>query len=379
MSRHRFVRSTKVTKTPKLLQLEGMFDLDPVEEIERSWDVEFDLDREWNIGVVVGPSGSGKTTFVESIDDFSGSSQLEWDNESSIVDNFDAPISETISMLSSVGFSSPPSWRQPFHTLSTGEQFRASVARAILDAKIRDNICVIDEYTSVVDRTVARVGSIAIAKQIRRNNQKFVAATCHYDVIDWLQPDWVMDMSTLKLTWRSVQRPEPIELEIYRTTYETWDLFSRHHYLDQGHSKSAIAFVGLVEGSPAVFSSAISQPSKLPTWREHRTVVLPDHQGIGIGNRMSEFVASLFLTRGYRYISVTTHPGMVAYRSRSPLWDMVRAPKASSVGSKPDRNNFDGWFGNDAWKSRATHRRSTGLFEYVGPAAPLEHLAFFAN
>lgn len=377
MSRHCFVRSTKVTKTPKLLQLEGMFDLEPTDEIERSWEVEFDLDRDWNIGVVVGPSGSGKTTFVESVEEFNDAKPLEWNPKVSILDNFNSPIRETISMLSSVGFSSPPSWRQPFHTLSTGEQFRASVARSILDAKLADKTCVIDEYTSVVDRTVARIGSIAIAKHIRRNNQQFVAATCHHDVLDWLQPDWVMDMSTLKFTWRSVQRPEPIELEVYRTTHETWDMFSRHHYLDHSHSKSAIAFVGLVEGSPAAFCSAISQPSKLPTYRGHRTVVLPDYQGVGIGNKMSEFVASLFLTRGYRYISVTTHPGMVAYRSRSSLWDMVRAPKASSVGSKPDRNNFDGWFGNDAWKSRATQRRSTGLFEYVGPAAPVEYLEFF--
>lgn len=377
MSRHRFVRSTKVKKTPKLLQLEGMFDLESVDEMERSWEVEFDLDRDWNIGVVVGPSGSGKTTFIESVNIFRGNHEFDWDNELSIVDNFDGPIREIISILSSVGFSSPPSWRQPFHTLSTGEQFRATVARAILDAKNRESICVIDEYTSVVDRTVARVGSMAIAKHIRRNNQRFVAATCHYDVLDWLQPDWVMDMSTSKFTWRSVQRPEPIQLEVYRTTPEAWDLFSRHHYLDQGFSKSAIAFVGLVDGSPAAFCSALSHPSKLPTWREHRTVVSPDYQGVGIGNKISEFVGSLFLTRGYRFISVTTHPGMIAYRSKSPLWDMMRAPKASSVGSRSDRNNFDGWFGNDSWKSRATHRRSTGLFEYVGPSAPIEYLAFF--
>lgn len=371
------MRSTKVKKTPKVLQLEGLFDMEPVEETTRSWDVEFDLkEHDWNIGAVVGPSGSGKSTLLDSVKEFQ-TSDMGWDPELSIVDNFDCSIHDAIALLSSVGFSSPPSWRQPYHTLSSGEQFRASVARAMMEANSSGNICTIDEFTSVVDRTVARVGSMAIAKNIRRNNQKFVAATCHYDVLDWLQPDWVLDMASLKFTWRSVQQPERIELEIYRTTYQTWDTFSRYHYLDHGFSKSAIAFVALADGAPAAFSSALSQPSKLPTVREHRTVVLPDYQGIGIGNKLSEFVAALSLTRGYRYISVTTHPGMVAYRSRSPLWDMVRAPKASSVGQRASRNNFDGWFGNDAWSSRATHRRSTGLFEYVGPSAAIEHLEFF--
>lgn len=377
MPSYRFVRSTKIQKTPKLLQLEGMFDLEPVEEMERSWDVEFDLnEREWNIGLIVGPSGSGKSTMVDSIEAFHGGDSFAWDPELSVVDNFDSPIRETVSLLSSVGFSSPPSWRQPFHTLSTGEQFRASVARSLENANKSGNICTIDEFTSVVDRTVAKVGSIAIAKHIRRNNQKFVASTCHYDVLDWLQPDWVFDMASLEFTWRSVQRPEPIHLEIYRTSKEAWNLFSRHHYLNTSLSNSAICFVCVVDGSPAGFASAITHPRMaVPTYREHRTVVLPDYQGVGIGNKLSEFVASLFVARGYRYISITSHPGMVAYRSKSQMWHMKRSPSAASVG----KGHYEGTFSKSSWGDGASMKRPTGLFEYVGPAAPVEHLAFFTN
>ena len=55
-----------------------------------------------------------------------------------------------------------------------------------------------DEFTSVVDRTVAKVCSAAIAKGIRQGHIpcRFVAVTCHYDVAEWLEPDWVLDMAT---------------------------------------------------------------------------------------------------------------------------------------------------------------------------------------
>jgi hypothetical protein len=55
-----------------------------------------------------------------------------------------------------------------------------------------------DEFTSVVDRNVARIGSAAVAKAIRAGQirRRFVAVTCHYDVLEWLEPDWMIDMAT---------------------------------------------------------------------------------------------------------------------------------------------------------------------------------------
>ena len=61
-----------------------------------------------------------------------------------------------------------------------------------------------DEFTSVVDRNVARIGSAAVAKAIRGGTIgcRFVAVTCHYDVTEWLAPDWVIDMATATFTRR---------------------------------------------------------------------------------------------------------------------------------------------------------------------------------
>lgn len=51
---------------------------------------------------------------------------------------------------------------------------------------------------------------------------------------------------------------------------------------------------------------------------------LPDFQGVGIGNALSEFVAALFVATGKRYCSRTSHPAMIRHRAASKLWTMHR-------------------------------------------------------
>lgn len=74
--------------------------------------------------------------------------------------------------LNSVGFSSPPSWLKPYAVLSNGEKMRCDLARVILSEK---ELFVFDEFTSVVDRNVAEIGSLAMQKAIR---QILISVTC---------------------------------------------------------------------------------------------------------------------------------------------------------------------------------------------------------
>ena len=59
-------------------------------------------------------------------------------------------------------------------------------------------LVVFDEFTSVVDREIAKVSAFAISKAVRRSKKKFIAVTCHYDVVDWLEPDWVFCTDTME-------------------------------------------------------------------------------------------------------------------------------------------------------------------------------------
>lgn len=70
---------------------------------------------------------------------------------------------------------------------------RCDLAYALLDGK---DLVVYDEFTSVVNRQVAKAASYAISKCVRRNGKKFVAVSCHDDITEWLQPDWIYNTDT---------------------------------------------------------------------------------------------------------------------------------------------------------------------------------------
>lgn len=183
MPRVTILRQCPIVRSPRVLQLEGLFDVPPAAHSEERWDADLPLDdREWSIGLIVGPSGAGKTMIAREVFGAAVVTGFEWPTDRSVVDGFPTAMSikEVTTLLSSVGFSSPPAWLRPFHVLSTGQQFRVTLARALAE---QPTLCVIDEFTSVVDRIVAQIGSAAVAKSVRRAGRRFVAVTCHYDVL----------------------------------------------------------------------------------------------------------------------------------------------------------------------------------------------------
>jgi ABC-type ATPase with predicted acetyltransferase domain len=151
--------------------------------------------REWSIGVIVGNSATGKTTIAREIFPQSYINGFVYDQKNVLLDMPKSKTLEDITrVFTSVGFSSVPSWLKPYRVLSNGEKMRVDMARAILEER---EMVVFDEFTSVIDREVAKIASWALSKCVRRIGKKFIAVTCHYDVIDWLEPDWVFDTNTM--------------------------------------------------------------------------------------------------------------------------------------------------------------------------------------
>ena len=170
------------------------FDIQNKEETSVSIPMNLDgiNDIDWNIGVLYGGSGSGKTTILKHLGKIK---EIELDREKSLISNFDwLEPSEASKLLTSMGLASIPSWLRPFHLLSNGEQYRAQLAYLVASAE-DDETILIDEYTSVVDRDVAKAMSNAVQKYIRRTNKKIILASCHYDIMEWLQPDWIYSPS----------------------------------------------------------------------------------------------------------------------------------------------------------------------------------------
>lgn len=158
------------------------------EFFEGSLDID---DKDWHIGLIVGGSGSGKSTIAKELFGECYVSGYEY-NDRSVLDNMpeECTTKEIELAFTSVGFSSPPCWLKPYHVLSTGEKMRVDLARAILS---QNKTVVFDEFTSVVDREVAKTCSIAVQKEIRRRGKQFIAVSCHKDIVEYLSPDWVYD------------------------------------------------------------------------------------------------------------------------------------------------------------------------------------------
>lgn len=358
-------RSVDITQTARALQLFGLFDVPPSERSTLTWSVDLPIESmEWSVGLIVGPSGSGKSTLAREAFSDAIIDGYEWPADKAVVDGFPAElgIKDITAVMSSVGFSSPPAWLRPFRCLSNGEQFRATLARALVDPR---PLVLVDEFTSVVDRTVAQVGSAAVAKAVRRTpGKRFVAVTCHEDVEAWLCPDWVVRMPNGEFARRTLRRP-PINLEICRVGREVWDSFKHHHYLDTSLTPVAKCFAAFWRGRPVAFASCLHNVGRLSFWREHRTVCLPDFQGVGIGNALSEFVAGVMKATGKQYRSTTSNPAMIRHRTQSPLWRCSRTPSLSSTAEKHTKSKQSGQ--KLLHRTRATNRLTAG-FEYLGPA-----------
>ncbi|GAA0954172.1 hypothetical protein GCM10009560_77850 [Nonomuraea longicatena] len=327
--------SSPVQASARVLQLQGMFDVAIEEKLTNSWTIELPIEqKQWNVGLIVGPSGAGKSTIARHLwpDQIMGAQT--WSDQA-LVDDFpqEMGIKEIVALLGAVGLSSPPAWLRPFGTLSNGEAFRASIARALADT---DGLVVVDEFTSVVDRQVAKVASHAVSKAVRRSGRRLVAVTCHYDVLDWLQPDWVLDVATSSFTWRSVQPRPALQLDVREVDRSAWAIFQRHHYLTGTLHKAAKCFGGYIAGELVAFTSYrhFPHPKTRNIKMAHRTVVLPDYQGLSIGGALTEWMGQHLYERGYRLRAVLSHPALIAYRSRSPRWRLVGQDKSLRTTSK---------------------------------------------
>ncbi len=219
-------------------------------------------------------------------------------------------------------------------------------------------LVVYDEFTSVVDRNVARACSSAIAKGIRHGAIpcRFVAVTCHYDVAQWLEADWVLDMATGRLQRRRLRRPD-IVVEIHRCGLDPWKVFARHHYLSGSLAVGARCYLATWEGEPVTFCATLPVITKKDHRRFTRIVTLPDYQGMGIGMRVVAAVASLHRAEGLRINVTSSHPALIRHCRRSADWKAVNVKK---TGSSPrGTSRFPGY--------RSSAGRAVVSFEYVGP------------
>jgi GNAT superfamily N-acetyltransferase len=343
----------------------------------------FDLDAElpiegldWRVGVIVGPSGAGKSSLGLRFWGPEAVYTPSWP-DAPIIDAVapDAGFDDVTAALAAVGLGSVPTWLRPYRVLSNGERFRADLARLVAGDCTR---VVIDEFSSVVDRQIARIGAMAFGKAWRRRPAgQALLLSCHYDILDWLQPDWVLDLKDGRFhaRWRR-QRPA-IELEIRETDWRWWPYFEPHHYLKLPKMIAAKCYVGFVNGEPVAHVAFSTRPG-LTEARACRLVVMPEWQGAGVGMRFLNAICARWRGGRNRFglrmptLFHTSHPGLAAALRRDRHWTQV---SAVLHGDNLERSRASIARSAAKFKSNAPgaghggHFRAVQGFRYIGEAA----------
>lgn len=346
--------SSKASETFRCQCAANSLDIDIEKKLTHTLKIECDLETDFNVALIVGASGSGKTTLAQTMfgDDCF---QQVLDSSKPVIDQFPDAMTydECANLLNAVGLSSVVCWIRPAHTLSNGQKCRAECALQM--ARGRDLI-VIDEWTSVVDRTIAKVMSHAIQKFARKRNKKIILISCHYDVIEWVNPDFVIDCNTQSYTdrrseRREFERQEKLEFEIRETSRQSWRYFSKYHYLSDRLPGGHIEIFGLFEDEKQIgfqcFANYVPcRPGQIKKMHSNRTVIHPDYVGLGLGIKLINETSSIMKKRGFDVMAKFSSAPIYRAMKNSSKWILLEAQgnfKGAGFGAGDNMNRHGGF------------------------------------
>jgi ABC-type ATPase with predicted acetyltransferase domain len=317
------------------------------------------LPDKWNVGLVYGSSGSGKTTMIK---------QLFGQDIFKTILNEDEPIinqlpsnltyDECAAILNGMGLNSVPCWIRPVKTLSNGQKARAEAALLMTQ---NSNIICIDEWTSVVDRVVAKAMSICIGKFAKKYNKQIILLSCHYDIIEWLSPNWIIDCNKQKFELPKeadffFTEREKLKFTIKEIGRESWRFFSKYHYLSERLPAGKIYLYGLFYGENQIGFQCFANytPHRMGTkiiFHSNRTVIHPDYNGLGLGilliNQTSELMIKKISCRIMaKFSSVPVFKAMIKQKNWKFLDEKrIMGQMTSGKGiSRGKKGNTDGSF-----------------------------------
>ena len=310
MQSFNILKEIEVKENFKNNQIKSVFDIQENKITHKATHNLFFYEIEnWNIGVITGISGAGKSTLAKEIAkqyNIKVIEKNEWNNDS-IINNFKGNIDEVLDFLTKVGLNTQPSYLKPYSILSNGEKMRCDIARAIFE----NDFVIIDEFTSVVDRHIAKIICMCIKKLLNKySNKKIIFVSCHKDFLEWLEPSWHYDLDTQTfikdIPW---QRPK-MEFYITKGQKADWELFRQYHYLNHNlASNTTNIFLLLNENQDKVgfIAFRVFPHPRIALEKIHRLVILPDYQGIGLGNSFLSKTCALHFKEKNKTISITTN------------------------------------------------------------------------
>lgn len=285
MQNYHILKEIEIKDTFKNNVLKGIFDIDMQKIVtEKNHTLYFD-EFDFNIGCIIGASGSGKTQLAQEISKRNNIPLIEknvW-NDDSLISNFNCEVQEAIKFLSKIGLNTQLSYLKPYNILSNGEKFRADLALSIFN----NDYVIIDEFTSLIDRHIAKICCLSIAKLIKKYNKKVIFVSCHNDFLEWLQPCWVYNLNTQEFnnTKDLLWQREKLQFSITKGSKRYWDMFKEYHYLSHSFNKTCNNIFLLHFNNQTIgFCAFLAMPHPRKKFMKvHRIVIHPDFQGLNLG------------------------------------------------------------------------------------------------
>jgi len=358
---------SKVFDTYRCQRAADSLDIDVKKKSVHELKIECDIDSPFSIGLIVGASGSGKTTLAKQIfgpDCF----KTIIDDEASIIDQLPKELSydDCANILSGIGLTSVPCWIRPIKTLSNGQRARCEAALLMTKS---DDVVIIDEWTSVVDRTVAKVMSHCVQKFARKRNKKIILLSCHYDVVDWLNPDWIIDCNRSEFIDRRLLQPaerekkETLRFDIAECDSKSWKYFSKYHYLTNRLPGGKIHTFGIYHNGEQIgfqcFANYVpTRKGMQPIFHSNRTVIHPDYAGLGLGIRVIN-ESSKYMRHHYGYKIMAKFSSTPIYKAMSKQTEWRLIEIKTQIGKM---NVGDNMMRKDGFRENV----KTYSFEFVG-------------
>jgi hypothetical protein len=148
--------------------------------------------RPGDIIYLTGANGAGKSVLLNAMyEQAPPSDRLRLDDialpgDRPVIDCIDKPLFASADLLTHAGISDIFSMLQAPAILSTGQQHRYRMARAMTHPA---TFIFADEYTSSMDRIAAAGAAFRLRKLSHNSGKVFILASCHEDILKDLQPD----------------------------------------------------------------------------------------------------------------------------------------------------------------------------------------------
>lgn len=139
-----------------------------------------------------GPSGSGKSVLLNALYDRTPPDariridSISLESDTALIDAIDAPLAESLPLLSRAGLADIPCLLQPPAHLSDGQKWRVRLARALLTRK---QYIFADEFCSPLDHISACAVAWNLRRTADRTKHTFILAGCRIDILPDLAPD----------------------------------------------------------------------------------------------------------------------------------------------------------------------------------------------